>query len=349
MAAHPSWSLLDVAGSYCGIVVVAHLDLLDLSRLDTCCVQLRATLSSDVSVVWRAAGEQAFLGLELDDWKRRRNISTPFATARCDWKARCRYWHESLLQFCCPVVGRLISAWRSRANTDTDANRLAFSRIVVDTNILAHGAGVYVEFEVMKNCDNLSLAVVDRPVSESFTSVTFSPELGALIMERKGTLHFSSIQFLPAAPDSFKFTGCVGVYFKDGRLAFYRRWSPDISAALRAAAKAKNTDVAPVAAAASTDVVAPAGWRPVNEEDYLQAVAALEEFEELRGRAELDERIASVEGSMASRPGRPQVSVRTLGGPGRRSSPSASLSATEAITRSASHELGDIRQQAQRV
>ena len=52
---------------------------------------------------------------------------------------------------------------------------------------------------------------------------------------------------------------------------------------------------------------------------------------------------------MACRPGRPQVSVRTCGGPGRRSSPSASLSATGVITRSASHELGDIRRQTLRV
>ena len=176
----------------------------------------------------------------------------------------------------------------------------------MDTDILAQhaGSGVYVEFEVIKNHDNLSLAAVDRPGRASFTIVTFSPQLGGMFVERSGVdlRGGSSIRFLPAAPESFKFEGFVGVYFKDGHIAFFRRWSPDIFEALRAAAK--NTDVAPVTAAASTDVVAPEGWRPVTEEDVaaLEAdeagtdVAAAEqeeEFEELRWQADLDKCIAS--------------------------------------------------------
>ena len=88
---------------------------------------------------------------------------------------------------------------------------------------------------------------------------------------------------MPAAPETFKFEGFVGVYFKDGHIAFFRHWSPDIFEALRAAAK--NTDVAPVTAAASTDVVAPEGWRPEAEQE--------EEFEELHWKADLDKCIAS--------------------------------------------------------
>ena len=49
-------------------------------------------------------------------------------------------------------------------------------------------------------------------------------------------------------------------------------------------AAAKNSDVAPVATAASTDVVVPEGWWPEAEQE--------EEFEELHWKADLDKFIA---------------------------------------------------------
>ncbi len=110
-------------------------------------------------------------------------------------------------------------------------------------------SSIYIDFKVMQNADNLSLAVVDTPAAgDNFTSVTFSPELGGVIIERQsedavpGGNH---AQFLPAAPSDHKFTGTMGVYLKDGRIAFFRKWSTECLTALRLAT-AVGTDVLPI-------------------------------------------------------------------------------------------------------
>lgn len=47
---------------------------------------------------------------------------------------------------------------------------------------------------------------------------------------------FSSacVQFLPAAPLGCRFTGTLGIYLKEGRIAFFRRWSAECLSILRA-------------------------------------------------------------------------------------------------------------------
>ncbi len=44
--------------------------------------------------------------------------------------------------------------------------------------------------------------------------------------------------FLPAAPDGHRFEGTLGIYLKDGRIAFIRCWSTECMQLLRVAAAA---------------------------------------------------------------------------------------------------------------
>merc|ERR1712125_17543 len=89
--------------------------------------------------------------------------------------------------------------------------------------------GVYVEVEVGANADNLSLAVVDFE-GGGRSSVTFSPETGAVLRECKvrelpRAIEGTYIHLLPAAPPGRRFEGTMGVFFRGGNLAFYRRWT----------------------------------------------------------------------------------------------------------------------------
>eukprot|EP00913_Durusdinium_trenchii_P032925 g30822.t1 len=88
--------------------------------------------------------------------------------------------------------------------------------------------GVYVEVEVRANADNLSLAVVDFE-NGGRSSVTFSPETGAVLRERKvrespRAIEGTYIHLLPPAPPGRRFEGAMGLYLQGGQLAFFRQW-----------------------------------------------------------------------------------------------------------------------------
>ena len=281
-----------IGGPYFSIA--SQLDLLDVCHLDTTCRMLRSMHSSSV---WMAVGKQTFLGVELAWWNRGLG-SQPFIDTNFNcklnwnWKLRCEHFHAQLQTFSRPVLGRQITTVRNQ-------DQVSYCRCTLQTEVLAHaGSSVYIELKVMQNADNLSLAVVDH--KKGFTSVTFSPELGGVIIERQredavpGGNH---AQFLPAAPFGHKFTGTMGVYLKDGRLAFFRQWSTECLNALRLAT-AVGTVVVPI----------DEGWR-------LAAIAALEvdfprdaiiraadeEFEKVRARAEATECVTSA-GGMTGEP-----------------------------------------------
>eukprot|EP00927_Polykrikos_kofoidii_P038947 TRINITY_DN33393_c0_g1_i1.p1 TRINITY_DN33393_c0_g1~~TRINITY_DN33393_c0_g1_i1.p1 ORF type:complete len:544 (-),score=84.93 TRINITY_DN33393_c0_g1_i1:34-1569(-) len=95
---------------------------------------------------------------------------------------------------------------------------------------LAEASGVYVEVEVKANADNLSLAVVDFE-GGGHSSVTFSPETGAVLRERRvrelpRAIEGTYIHLLPAAPPGRRFEGTMGLFLSGGgHLAFFRRWA----------------------------------------------------------------------------------------------------------------------------
>jgi hypothetical protein len=93
------------------------------------------------------------------------------------------------------------------------------------------GIGVYIEIEVLTNPDNLSLAVVDFEAG-GHSSVTFSPDTGAVIRERKvqevpRKVEGAYIQPLAAMLPGRRFEGSVGLYLYAGHLAFLRRCTSD--------------------------------------------------------------------------------------------------------------------------
>merc|ERR1712004_877589 len=61
------------------------------------------------------------------------------------------------------------------------------------------------------------------------SSVTFSPETGAVLLESKvqespRAIEGTYLHLLPQAPPQTRFEGSMGLYLRDGHLAFFRRW-----------------------------------------------------------------------------------------------------------------------------
>jgi len=80
---------------------------------------------------------------------------------------------------------------------------------------------------VQQNPDNLSLALVDFEAG-GCSSITFSPDTGAVIRERKvreapRKVEGAYIQSLPSVPPGRRFKGRIGLYLYNGRLSFFRR------------------------------------------------------------------------------------------------------------------------------
>lgn len=108
-------------------------------------------------------------------------------------------------------------------------DEVAYCKCRLRTDLLEHGseAGVYIEIEVLANPDNLSLAVVDFEAGGR-SSVTFSPDTGAVIRERKvreapRKVEGAYIQPLATTPPGRGFEGSMGLLLHAGHLAFFRR------------------------------------------------------------------------------------------------------------------------------
>lgn len=196
------------------LVIASQLDSGSLCRADAACRQLRS-LNRASSGPWRALGARAFGGLELEG----EGFDVEGGRKRLcmDWKGRCRRFSSEVPAFRPPFGGASITQVRH-------ADEVAYCRCRLRSDL---APGVYLEVEVVANPDNLSLAVVDFEAGGR-SSVTFSPDTGAVIRERKvqeapRRVEGSYIHPLPATPLGQRFEGCVGVYLRSGSLAFFRR------------------------------------------------------------------------------------------------------------------------------
>jgi hypothetical protein len=142
--------------------------------------------------------------------------------ARIDWKGRFHHFRAAVPTFCAPFSGPEITLV---AHPD----EVAYFRCRLCTDILDDNfsSGVYLEVEVLANPDNLSMAVVDFEAG-GCSSVTFSPDTGAVIQERKvreapRKVEGAYIQPLPTVLSGQRFHGLMGLYLHNGRLAFFRR------------------------------------------------------------------------------------------------------------------------------
>mmetsp|Transcript_44880 Transcript_44880/g.116288 ORF Transcript_44880/g.116288 Transcript_44880/m.116288 type:complete len:371 (+) Transcript_44880:78-1190(+) len=213
--------------------VVAFLDAAALTRADAACRQTR-DLNRSHRGPWCVLGQRVYVGLELDG----ESVFYPSAAAasadsgascaaarrlmRIDWKCRFARFGCEARNFRAPFGGVQI------ARVD-QADDIAYWRCKLRSDILGSKSapGVYMEVEVSQNPDNVSLAVVDFEAG-GCSSITFSPDTGAVIRERKvrespRKVEGTYIQPLPTITSGQGFRGSMGLYLKGGHLAFFRR------------------------------------------------------------------------------------------------------------------------------
>lgn len=206
----------------------------DLARMDATC-RLLSVLNGQPSGPWQEAGKNAFFGMELEIGP---NSFLPFEQLRGpqaeigreSWKNQYKLFHKQAPTFSHPFTGNEITSVEQH-------DEVAYCKCRLRTDLLAKHceSGVYIEVEVYANADNLSLAVVDFE-GGGRSSVTFSPETGAVLRERKvrespRAIEGTYIHLLPAAPAGQRFEGVMGLYLRNGHLAFFRRWGKKQGAA----------------------------------------------------------------------------------------------------------------------
>lgn len=221
------------------LVIAAMLDVSSLCATDGSCRLLRALNRSTIGP-WRMLGARLFGGIELDNEgafdveESAGNAVSPFESSRksprVDWKGRYSRFRTEALSFRTPFGLEIVSV--------TQEDEVAYCRsrlrddLLKDFSPLQEGVtalGAYVEIEVLANPDNLSLAVVDFEAGGR-SSVTFSPDTGAVIRERKvqeapRKVEGAYVQPLPTTAPGLHFEGRMGVYLRGGHLAFFRRCS----------------------------------------------------------------------------------------------------------------------------
>jgi len=143
---------------------------------------------------------------------------------RLDWKSRFARFRVELPMFRAPFAGPEIMSV-------DQADEIAYCRCRLRTDLLScdDGASAYLEVQVLKNPDNVSLAVVDFEAG-GCSSVTFSPDTGAVIRERKvreapRKVEGAYVQPLGTITAGQGFEGSMGLYLRGGQLAFFRRHS----------------------------------------------------------------------------------------------------------------------------
>jgi len=224
-------ALADLAdGPYFNIVM--QLGVEDLSRADVAC-RLTRDLNRSHGGPWWALGRRGFFGMELDgdsvfdpaddcvgDWP----AVADRKLARVDWKCRYTRFATEVKMFRSPFHGSEITSVQQ-------ADEIAYccSKLRSDLFDTSSSAGVYLEVEVLANPDNVSLAVVDFEAG-GCSSVTFSPDTGAVIRERKireapRKVEGTYIQPLTTITSGQGFEGSMGLYLQGGHLAFFRRHS----------------------------------------------------------------------------------------------------------------------------
>jgi len=210
--------------------VASYLDSSSLCRTDASCRVLNMLNRTNIGP-WRSLGTQIFAGLALEHdglFERlpeaTRGGACANKVARVDWKGRVGRFRKEMRSFADPFSG-------SEITSIEEADEIAYFRCRLCTDMLQESSvptmGRYIEVEVMMNPNNLSMAVVDFEEG-GCSSVTFSPDTGAVIRESKvqespRKVEGAYIQTLPVVPAGRAFHGFMGLYLLNGHLAFFRR------------------------------------------------------------------------------------------------------------------------------
>jgi len=244
-------------------VIASQLDAASLLAVDSVC-RLTRELNRAAGGPWHILGKRTFHGLEVDGEDLFEGpeeskpspsaaleplLRRPASNAHFDWKVRYGRFRQEVRMFRSPFVG-------SEINEIEQADEIAYCRCKLRSDFLSVGdVGVYLEVDVHTNSDNVSLAVVDFE-GGGCSSVTFSPDTGAVIRERKvreapRKVEGAYIQPLTTITSGQGFVGSMGLYLCGGHLAFFRRHT------MPASEEGKEPEVSPWA---STGFVTDLSW-----------------------------------------------------------------------------------------
>lgn len=196
-----------------------------LHCLDTTCCAIR-DLNCGNHGQWRALGLTEFFGFELVGHGTSGVFDPscrPSRLMQTNWKKRISRFRLELPIFRAPFCG-------SKISSVTLADEIAYCNCRLLSEALASSAaqGAFVEILVKENPDNVSMSVVDFEAG-GCSSLTFSPDTGAVIRERKvretpRRVEGAYLRPLEAVTDGKGFEGSVGLYMCGGQLAFFRRY-----------------------------------------------------------------------------------------------------------------------------
>lgn len=239
-------------------VTASKFDDASLCAIDATCRTFRR-LNRTLGL-WRLLGIRHFEGLEIDERgtftepsgngdsrvSRSGNITTkptplglrrremafrvfrvpPLALANVrdheiNWKLRFAQFSREVYEFRSPFDPCNISMVAS-------PDEVAYTKCRFRADILSANPdiSIYMEVDVAANADNLSLAIVDFDEGGK-SSVTFSPDTGAVIKETKvqeTPRRVKGAYIQPVKPNFTKFEGKVGIYVKNGLIAFFRQY-----------------------------------------------------------------------------------------------------------------------------
>merc|ERR1719428_472395 len=195
----------------------------DLCSVDETCRLLRRL--NCACGPWHVLGVAAFKGVELETEGGFDTLEEQ-GLHRVDWKRRFQLFRTEAPKFRPPFEGTEITEVQ-------DDDDVAHFKCKLRTDLLSRctDGGVYLEAEVASNADNVSLSVVDEEggmSSATFTNVTFSPELGAVIKEKiiqDAPRKLKCVYYHPLKPRQAPFEGRMGLFVCNGHIAFFRRYS----------------------------------------------------------------------------------------------------------------------------
>ena len=153
-------------------------DLLALELTNRACRELNSSLN-----IWQSLGRDVFKGIEiLDETFDDFSVQSSEKYRQGDsafWKHRLHDWRIRVLQFGGEPATAILNLDQFR-----EADEVCYLRCRIRATDMYPGRGIFIDVQVTNNADNLSIAVVDFDEGGK-SSVTFSPDTGAVIKETK--------------------------------------------------------------------------------------------------------------------------------------------------------------------
>lgn len=212
--------LLDLPPGLVGLIL-GFLSPSSASSTDAACRFLRDQ-NRGPGGAWEELGSREFAGLELHGTGQFARTTLPWR--RCDWKTRFWTFRTSAPTFRTPFSGGQILG----VSADDE---IAYFNFRLRTGHLcaskSESLSAYVEVQILKNSDNIALAVVDFE-SGGASSLTFSPDSGAVLRERKvqetpRRTEGAYFQPLKTLIMENGFEGFMSFQIHQGQMAFFRK------------------------------------------------------------------------------------------------------------------------------